>query len=114
MKDFFDWLLSSGDPPRERRRSPRYPAVPNWACLAWRAEGRTVEVTARLVNLSSVGAFVLTDKMPAVGLTAWIRLEEPTPTAWAQTRVVRRAGIRKVGLDFAMHCSYELFKASTQ
>ena len=44
----------------------------------------------------------------------WLRLEEPTPTEWVEATVVRRAGPRKVGLDFAKHCPYDFFKAATQ
>jgi hypothetical protein len=114
MKDFFDWLVGAGDPRGERRRSPRYPAVTNWALLSWLEGGRTRMSPARLLNLSSVGAFVLADKVPHQGHTAWLRLEEPAPTAWVKARVVRRAGARKAGLDFLEHCPHDFIKSVTQ
>ena len=43
MKDAFNRLLGPRAPTRDRRRSPRYPAVPNWACLAWHEGGKTCE-----------------------------------------------------------------------
>jgi hypothetical protein len=39
---------------------------------------------------------------------------EQTLSEWVEARVVRRAGSRKVGLDFVKHCPYDFFKAATQ
>jgi hypothetical protein len=114
MINFFDWLLGPEEPPRDRRRSPRYPALATRARLAWREEGRTREATARLLNLSHVGALVAADGGPAVGRTAWLRLEGPAPTGWVEATVVRRARSGKLGLDFAGPCPYEFFRAATQ
>jgi hypothetical protein len=114
MKNCFDWLLRVGDPPGERRRSSRYPTVPNWAFLIWREGGRTRTSPARLLNLSSVGGFFVADEVPHQGHAAWLRLEEPAATAWVEARVARRAGVRKVGLDFVEHCPYDFFKTATQ
>jgi hypothetical protein len=114
MKNFFDWLLGPGDPPGERRRSPRYLAVDNWASLIWREGGRTRMSPARLLNRSSVGAFIVADEVPRPEDAAWLRLEEPAPTAWVKARVARRAGARKAGLDFLEHCPYDFFTSATQ
>jgi hypothetical protein len=114
MRGFFDWLLGEDEPPGERRRSPRYPAVPNRALLMWRDGGRTVVSTARLSDLSSVGTLLFADEVPPRGQLAWIRLEKPSPAAWVKAKVVRRAGGRKVGLDFTEHCPYDFFKLATQ
>jgi hypothetical protein len=114
MKRFHDRFLGRGDAPVDRRRSPRYPSVANRACLVWQQRGRPRESTATLINLSSVGAYVLSDEMPTRAQSVWVRLEGPTPTEWVVARVVRGAGSRNVGLDFAEHCPYDFFKAATQ
>ena len=64
--------------------------------------------------MSGAGAFVLTDDMPVERQTVWLRLEEPTPTEWVEATIARRAGSRKVGLDFAKHCPYDVFKVATR
>jgi hypothetical protein len=110
----FDQLLGRDSPAKDRRRSPRYPTVQNWACLAWREGGRTRESTARLLNMSSVGACVLTNDIPVVHETVWLRLEEPTPTQWVEATVVRRSGPLKFGLNFVQHCPNELFEVVSQ
>jgi hypothetical protein len=113
VKGFFEWLLTADEPTGDRRRSPRYPAVPNRARLAWREGGRTREATARLVNISGVGAFVLGPEMPAAGAAVRIRLEVPAVTDWVEARAIRRASSGKLGLDFAGSCPYDVFKAAT-
>jgi hypothetical protein len=103
MKGFLDWLLGSSGPRRDRRRAPRYPAVPNTAFLAWLEGERTRVCTARLLNISNVGASVLADDIPAEWVPAWMRLEEPTPTGWVKVKVARRDSARRAGLDFDQH-----------
>jgi hypothetical protein len=61
-----------------------------------------------------MGALVLADEVPAKGQVAWLRLEEPASTGWVKANVVRRAGVREVGLDLAEHCPCDLFRAATQ
>jgi hypothetical protein len=114
MRYFFDWLLGAGDPPGERRRSRRCPALEKSALLMWREGGRTRISPAQLLNLSGVGAFVLAEEVPRQGHAVWLPLEEPEPTAWVKARVARHDGARKVGLDFLEHCPYDLFETATQ
>jgi hypothetical protein len=114
MNTFFEWLLNQTDTPRDRRRSPRYPAIPNSAFLKWMEGGRPHVSPARLLNISSAGACVHTKELPAEGRAAWLRLEEPAPTAWVKAKITRRARGRKAGLEFAEHCPYDFFKAVIQ
>ena len=55
INDFFGRIIGRDDPPRDRRRSPRYPTVANWGFLAWRGGGRTRISPARLLNISGDG-----------------------------------------------------------
>ena len=88
MNNLLDWLLGSEDPLRDRRRSPRYPALPNRARMAWQEGGRTRVSTARLLNISGVGALVVADEKPIKGQAVWVRLEEPAPTEWVEARIM--------------------------
>ena len=114
MKDFFGRLLGRGNSPSERRRSPRYATVTNAAFLAWPERVPKFLSPGRLLNISSMGAFVLADGVPLEGHAVWLRLEAPEPTGWVKVRVVRRAGFRKVGLDFLEHCPHHFLNAATQ
>ena len=114
INDLFGRILGRDDPPRDRRRSPRYPTVANWAFLAWRGGGRTRISPARLLNMSGAGAFVLAREMPDQGQPAWLRLDEPTVTQWVKANIVRRTGTLKAGLEFLEHCPEEFLQAATQ
>src|SRR5262249_21910570 len=91
-----------------------YPSVANRACLAWQEGTRTRESRATLINVSSVGAFVIADEMPAKNRAVWVRLEGPTPSDWVEARGVRGLRSRKLGLEFGKPCPYDFFKAATQ
>jgi hypothetical protein len=114
MKNFFDWLLGAADAAGERRRAQRYSAVDNCASVIWREGERTRVSPARLLNLSSVGAFIVADEVPRPEQAVWLRLEEPAPTAWVKARVARRARGRKAGIEFWEHCPYDFFRSATQ
>jgi hypothetical protein len=114
INNFLDRLLGRYDPTTNRRRSPRYPAVANWAFLAWHGGGRTRISPARLLNISGAGSFILARKMPNEGQSARLRLDEPIVTGWVKAKIVRRSGSLKAGLDFLEHCPEEFFQAATQ
>jgi hypothetical protein len=113
VKDLFDRLRRAFEPPRDRRHSPRRPAGPNRARLAWRAGGQARESTTRLVDISTTGALLVGAELPAPGEAVSIRLEVPTLTDWAEARVVRRTGSGGIGLDFDSYCPYDVFEAVT-
>jgi hypothetical protein len=112
--NIFNYLIVRDVPPRDRRRSPRYPTVENWAFLAWREGGRTRISPARLLNISGVGVFVLAGETPDQGQPAWLRLDEPTVTGWVKANIVRHKETLMAGLEFLEHCSEEFFQAATQ
>lgn len=112
MTNLFERLLNGDGPLGERRRSPRDPTVPNWAFLMWRERGQTRVSPARVLNLSNVGAFVLSNELPVVGQAVRFCLENPAPTVCVVASVVRRDGGHKVGLDFAEYCPYDFFETA--
>jgi hypothetical protein len=107
----FDRLLRRHGPPADRRRSPRRPAVANWASLAWRDGGRMCIAPARLLDVSGAGALLVAAESPGRGHPVWIRLEEPAATAWVKAGVARRAGALKLGVEFLEHCPGEFLGA---
>src|SRR4051794_11891917 len=108
MKRFLDCFLGRDNASVDRRRSPRYRALPNRGLLSWRDDGQARRSRVQLLNVSGVGVLLATERRLDRGQAVWLRSEEPVPTEWIEATVVRRAGARKIALDFAEHCPYDL------
>ena len=115
-------------PSSNRRKSVRYNGIANQAWLAWRAEGNSVSVAARVSDISQSGAAVLVEQAPPLRKDdpVWLRMEHPAPSDWVEARVVAVTVITKrsllfltqvvghlVRLQFTGSCPYEMFKTAT-
>jgi hypothetical protein len=114
--------------PPNRRKSVRYAGIANQAWLAWRTEGDSTSVAARVYDISQSGAAVLVEKPPPVrpNDTVWLRMEHPAPSDWVEAHVVAVTAVTKrsllvcrrvvghlVRLRFTGSCPYDLFKTAT-
>jgi hypothetical protein len=98
--------------PEEPRREPATPA-PREAPPSADALGlRSRQV--RLMSISLSGLSVLSDSTPAVGNSAWFRLENTESQEWSEVfiRVIEPTphGSLVVRLEFRESCPYDLFK----
>jgi len=76
--------------PNERRRSPRFPTVPNLAVLEWRDRSRMRSSEGNILNISDHGAMVFSDSFAQLGENVLIRLKRPIRSDWTGSIVVRR------------------------
>ena len=97
----------------ERRTSERQSAVTRRARVEWWMAGELHESAGRLVNFSEMGALLLADTLPPLHQTAWVRLDDPSPTDWIKTRVVRHSGMHEFAVDFTSPCFLDFTLAAT-
>ena len=103
--------------PSDRRSSPRHQTSPNEAYIGWWVGNEFHSVAAKLRDISSGGALVLTREEPP-NKHVWIGLVKPAETRWYPTRVVRvretSVGLVEVGLAFEASCDADLLRILIQ
>ena len=59
---------------------------------------------AKLLNISTDGALILTDKEPALYQPLWVRLENATEIALIDAEPVRVGRYKEIGIRFTRQC----------
>ncbi len=99
--------------PRERRISPRLPAVRNRCSIELQTPSGPRRAAAALIDISREGARIAVAEPPAPGQLIWFRMEEPARTGWIAAVAVRRGEVGEVGLRFVERCEDDLLLAAT-
>lgn len=95
----------------ERRGSPRYSSVPNWATATWR-DGRGKQVASmRVIDVGVGGMLVSSTILPRVGQMVRVRLEQPVTTDWYEAEVARLDPPDLFAVVFPDNCPYDLYRA---
>jgi hypothetical protein len=105
---------------RERRQSPRYPALACCAWLGWwTAPSAFATVPAHLADISQGGAKLLAAKPPPPQQIVWFCLGVPDPVECVQAKVVavtpaadRAAGDFIVRIAFGLPCPQNLYQTA--
>src|SRR4051794_18328224 len=88
----------------ERRAVPRHLAAENCASLVWWEGAKVRRSWTRLLDVSRDGALLAAAGPPSPDQSIWLRLDEPTETAWVSAKVVRRDASDNVGVSFLGSC----------
>ena len=96
----------------DRRNSPRYACVPNYAMLAWQEGPEDVSEIVHVADVGVNGVLVTAARLPPSGIPVWIRLELPRVTEWYEAVVTRIVPPDGCALMFPGPCPYELYKAT--
>jgi hypothetical protein len=98
---------------RERRKSPRLPAVDNVILLSWPSPGGTLRMKGRMLDASETGVLIRSDVLPPLGQGLDLRMDRPVRTDWYAARVVRHGNGLEAGLRFEGCDPYALVLAGT-
>src|SRR5690242_16030235 len=109
--------------PNERRIAARHSTVENRILLAWRDDAGHGQVAGHLVNISQTSALLVTQRVPASGASAFLRLVTPSESVWLEAQIVSTTlGLRArltgkgpcvVRIRFPEACPYDVFKLAT-
>jgi hypothetical protein len=88
----------------ERRVTCRQDTVVNRARIQWWEGARIRCSRARLLEISTGGASLLSEHPIPSAETLWIQLREPVHTDWVTARVVWRDERNKLGVRFRQSC----------
>ncbi len=104
---------------RDRRASPRYPAVEHAIDLGWREGSEFRTAPGSLRDISHTGAAALLEVAPPDHSPLWVRLSGETPSEWIEVTMVRVEksrgflGFGKTSYlarwKFTTACPYDLF-----
>jgi hypothetical protein len=83
----------------DRRASPRYPAIANCISIDRADESPDRRSSARLLDVSRVGASLMTKCVPPSDRPFWLRVEHPVRTDWVAATVVWFDGAETVGVS---------------
>ena len=93
----------------ERRCTERRPAGDNRARILWEGGAGSLETSARLIDISRVGAGFVAELPLPPGHEVCFRLETPKKTGWVLARIVRSDGAREGGLSFSRYSLNDRF-----
>jgi hypothetical protein len=91
-------------PRLERRVTDRQETVVNRARIQWWDGVRIRCCRARLLEISTGGASLLSERPIPSAETIWIQLRAPVQTDWVTARVVWRNERNKLGVRFRQSC----------
>src|SRR5207247_906791 len=74
----------------ERRRCARVETMENEIVLEWQGSAGNRSSVGTMINVSEVGALVMSDSLVQLAVPVLIRLKAPVNTDWVAARVVRQ------------------------